>query len=74
MSFIAPFSRRTIGSGVPFGRKNAFQTLASTPARPCSPLVASCATTDARFAAISAMPFTVCALTCAAPAWMVSHM
>src|SRR4029077_237069 len=31
MSLIALLSLRTIGSGVPLGRKKAFQTLASTP-------------------------------------------
>jgi len=41
---------------VPFGKNKAFHTLASTPARPCSPLVARSGMTEERFAAITAMP------------------
>src|SRR3954467_5344935 len=74
VSLIALLSLRTIGSGVPFGRKNAFHTLASTPGRPCSPVVARSGMIGARFSAITAIPLTVPSLDCAAPLWMVAHM
>src|SRR5207248_4523516 len=38
-SLIALLSLRTIGSGAPLGRNNAFQALDSMPLRPCSPEV-----------------------------------
>src|SRR5215208_6331491 len=62
MSRIALLSLRTIGSGVPLGRKNAFHTLASTPGRPCSPDVAKSAMIGTRRGAMTAIPFTVLSL------------
>src|SRR6516165_3648343 len=58
VSLIALLSLRTIGSGVPLGRKKAFQTLASTPGRPCSPVVATSGMIGTRFCAITAMALT----------------
>ena len=73
VSLLALLSLRTIGSGVPFGRKKAFQTLASTPGRPCSRVVATSGMIGTRFSAITAMALTVPCLACGAPFWMVEH-
>jgi len=59
MSFIALLRRRTIGSGVPFGKKKGFQPRASTPGRSCSPVVGPSAMIGTRFCDITAMSFTV---------------
>ena len=74
MSLIALLSLRTMASGVPLGTKKAFQTLDSTPGRPCSPVVARSGAIDERFSAMMAMPFTLPCRACAAPLWMVAHM
>src|SRR5262245_26323587 len=74
VSLITLLSLRTIGSGVPLGRKNAFHTVASTPGSPCSPVVARSAMIGTRLGAITAMPLTVPCLAWTAPVWMVSHM
>ena len=63
-----------IGFGVPFGKKKPSHTDASTPGRPCSPVVGMSGTIAARFFAITAMPFTVPCLACTAPLWMVVHI
>jgi len=74
VSLIALLSLRTIASGVPFGRKNAFQTLASTPGRPCSPVVGTSGMIGTRLGAITAMALTLPSLACAAPLCIVAHM
>src|SRR5215471_17486715 len=50
----AALSLRTIESGVPLGKKNAFHTLDSTPARPCSPEVGISGTIATRWGASTA--------------------
>ena len=73
-SITAALSLLTIGAGVPFGMKKAFQVTASKLVSPCSWAVGRSGATGERSRANIAMPFNVPPAICGSAPGVLEHM